>query len=107
MREAAPAGRYSGSRGRIGRATRLGWTPASRPGAPIRPGNRTLVVRRPVARRLRLQAVPRTDVPPMESDFRIIADSGNHTLVILRGVIDARNASLAGEAIRRAAWPGR
>jgi anti-sigma regulatory factor (Ser/Thr protein kinase)/anti-anti-sigma regulatory factor len=42
----------------------------------------------------------------MESEFQIVADADRRTLVVLRGVVDARNATRAREAIRRAAWPG-
>src|SRR5438874_2081634 len=42
----------------------------------------------------------------MESDFRIVADADRRTLVVLRGVVDARNAPRAREAIRRAGQPG-
>jgi len=42
----------------------------------------------------------------MESEFQIVADAESRTVVVLRGVVDARNAPRAREAIRCAARPG-
>src|SRR5439155_23700186 len=42
----------------------------------------------------------------MESEFRIVANAERRMLVVLRGVVDARNAPRAREAIRRAGRPG-
>src|SRR5205814_5190673 len=65
----------------------------------------------PLARHSFSPAASRADVPTegrlMESEFQIVADADRRTLVVLRGVVDARNAPRAREAIRRAGRPGR